>query len=76
MKVQVISLNGCNAAIETLALVKKTAKKIGIHIDPENIVVNTIEEAVEYRHIGGPTVQVNGLDIEPDARGIEQFGIS
>lgn len=69
-------MKGCSAAIETLALVKKTAKKIGIRIDPENIVVTTIEEAVEYRHIGGPTVQVNGLDIERDARGIEQFGIS
>lgn len=76
MKVQVISLKGCDAAVETLDLVKKTAKKIGINIEPENIVVNTIEEAVAFRHIGGPTVQVNGLDIEPDARAIEQFGIS
>lgn len=76
MKVKVISLKGCSAAVETLALVKITAKKLGLNLEPENIVVDTAREAIKYRHIGGPTVQVNGLDIEPEARAIEQFGIS
>ncbi len=42
----------------------------------EVVTVTTVEEAVAFRHIGGPTVQVNGLDIEPEARSIEQFGIT
>lgn len=76
MDVKVISLKGCNAAAETIDLVKMTAKKLGLNIEPESIVVNTTKEAIEHRHIGGPTVQINGLDIEPAARLIEQFGIS
>jgi hypothetical protein len=76
MDVKVISLKGCNAAVETIDLVKMTAKKLGLSIEPESIVVNTTKEAIEHRHIGGPTVQVNGLDIEPAARSIEQFYIS
>ena len=44
---------------------------LNIDVDPEHIIVKTIEEAIEYRHIGGPTIQVNGLDIESDARDSE-----
>ena len=76
MQVKVISVKGCSAAVETLALVKRTAKKLGLIIEPESIVVSSTKEAIEHRHIGGPTVQVNGLDIEPDARASERFGIS
>ena len=50
--------------------------RLNIDVDPEHIIVKTIEEAIEYRHIGGPTIQVNGLDIEPDARDSEQFSIA
>jgi len=38
--------------------------------------VKTLEDAIKHRHIGSPTVQVNGLDIDPGAREINQFGIT
>lgn len=44
--------------------------------DIELITVRTREDAIKYRHIGGPTIQVNGLDIKPEARAITQFGIT
>lgn len=43
--------------------------------DIEVITVRTLEDAIKYRHIVGPTIQVDGLDIEPEARAIIQFGI-
>ncbi len=46
-----------------------------ITIYSELITVHTTEEAQKYRHIGGPTIQINGEDIELEARGITQFGI-
>jgi hypothetical protein len=57
-------------------MVKKIAGKLNIDVNPELVIVKTVEEAVKYRHIGGPTIQVNGLDIEPDARHVEQFGMA
>jgi hypothetical protein len=57
-------------------MVKKIAGKLNFDVNPELVIVKTVEEAANYRHIGGPTIQVNGLDIEPDARHVEQFGMA
>ena len=76
MKVKVVSLEGCGATPGTIALVKETAKEMGLTIKLEHIVVRTPEEAEKHRHIGSPTVQINGLDIDPGARALNQFGIT
>ncbi len=76
MKVKVVYLKGCSATPPTVALVKETAKELGISIKLEHTIVRSQEEAIEHRHIGSPTVQINGLDIDPGARKINQFGIT
>ncbi len=76
MQVTVVSLQGCEATPQTIALVKETAREMGLAIDFEHVVVRTAAEANEHRHIGSPTVQIDGLDIEPQARGITRFGIT
>jgi hypothetical protein len=76
MKVKVVSIEGCGATSPTIALLKETAKEMGLRIKLEHIVVKTPEEAKKHRHIGSPTVQINGLDIDPGARGINQFGVT
>jgi hypothetical protein len=57
-------------------MIKTIAAKLNFDVEPEFVIVKTVEEASEYRHIGGPTIQINGLDIEPDARNLEQFGMA
>lgn len=57
-------------------MIKKIAERQKLDVNSECIIVKTIEEAIRYRHIGGPTVHVDGLDIEPEARDVEQFGIA
>ena len=57
-------------------MIKKIVSRLKINTAPELLTVSTIEEAKKYRHIGGPTVQVNGIDIEPAARNIEQFALA
>ena len=76
MKVKVISLEKCAATPQTIALVKEVAGEMGVVISLEHTIVNTREEAVLQRHIGSPTVHINGLDVEPDAREIKQFGVT
>ncbi len=76
MKVKVVSLEGCGATPPTIALVREMAKEMGLKIKLEHIVVKTPEEAKKHRHVGSPTVQINGLDIDPGAREINQFGIT
>jgi hypothetical protein len=57
-------------------MIKKIGVRLNVVTNPELVIVRTVQEAVQYRHIGGPTVQINGLDIEPDARNIKTFGMA
>jgi hypothetical protein len=76
MQVKVVSLEKCGATPPTIALVKETAREMGIAIDLKHLIVRTPEEAKEHRHIGSPTVLIEGRDIDPGARDIKQFGVT
>ena len=76
MQVRILSIEGCGGTEETTKRVEETAQELGIPIECEHILIKTQEEARKYRHIGSPTVQVNGLDIEPDARVTNRFGLT
>ncbi len=76
MEIKVVHMYGCGATPKTISLIEKTAKKLGVKIHLESIAVKTPEEAEEFRHIGSPTVWINGLDIEPGARDVKQFGLT
>ncbi len=76
MEIEVVHLEGCSATPATIARVKEVARRLGLETDIRVIVVRTPEEAELYGHIGSPTVRVNGLDMEPQARDIHQFGLS
>jgi hypothetical protein len=71
-----ISLEKCSATPQTITLVKEVAREMGLSINFEHAIVKTPEDAVAHRHIGSPTVQINGLDIDPGAREIKQFGVT
>ena len=76
IKVKVASLTQCGATQPTIDLVKNTAKELAIEIDFQYVAITTPEQAKEHRHLGSPTIQINGLDIEPVARNVDQFGIA
>ncbi len=76
MRVKIVHLDGCAATPETISLVERVAQKLGVKIILENIIVKTAEEAKAFRHIGSPTVQINGLDIDQGARDVQQFGLT
>jgi len=76
LHVKVVSLQGCQVTPPTIQLVKETAEELNLQIELEQVIVSTPDEAIKHRHIGSPTIQVNGLDIDPEARGIDQFGIT
>ena len=76
MNVKVISLEKCGATPPTISLVENVASEMGIKITLEHMVIKTREEAIAQRHIGSPTIQINGIDIDPGAREINQFGVT
>ena len=68
VKIHVLSFEGCPNAIPALDLVHAVARDLGVDADIEHAIVTDEAEAVKYRFLGSPSVQVDGLDIESERR--------
>ncbi len=77
-KVNVIVLYtvGCPHTNPAIEMLNQVADDINIPIELKTVQITTQTQAVEYRFLGSPTIQVNGLDIEPAARNAQLFGIT
>jgi len=49
---------------------------LGVPIGLETLLVETPEQAEALAFLGSPTVQVEGRDIEPEARTRQDFGLT
>ena len=73
IKVQVLYSDGCLRTPLTIERVKEVSQRMAIQIDLTTVQINTFDEIMEWNFIGSPTVRVNGVDIDPSARG-DSFG--
>lgn len=76
LSVRVLGIDQCPSAKNTARKVEREASARGLRIDLQLIVVRTPEEARRERFLGSPTVQINGRDIEPQARDRKDFTFS
>jgi len=76
VKVQVLYSEGCLRTPLTIERVQEVSQKIGILIDLATIQINTYDEIMEWNFMGSPTVRVNGVDIDPSARGDSLAGFT
>jgi len=66
----------CPATPRTIRLVEDIARAMGISIAVDQALVETPEQAHALAFLGSPTVQVEGQDIEPEARARLDFGLT
>ena len=69
MRVQVLHTSDCPNLDETLLLVRQVADDNNLELELETREIRNEEEGIASRFQGSPTIQINGLDIEPDVRG-------
>lgn len=74
--VRVMYLKGCDATPPTVQLIQDVATALGVRICLEQVAVTTEAEAAQMRFLGSPTVRVNGLDIDVEARSTQGFGLT
>lgn len=74
--VNIFYMNGCEATPPTIELVRAIAAEMGIHARVKTVLVESPEQAIQLRFLGSPTVQVDGLDIEPLARTSSSYGFT
>ncbi len=76
LRVTILSIANCPATPSTIKLVEEAASELDIAIDLSHVEVSTQEEADKHRFLGSPTVQVNGVDIDPSARSSTYYGVT
>lgn len=76
IEVKVVYTDGCANTPPTVQRIREVAAELNVPIDLVQVLVQTLEEAEAHRFLGSPTVQVNGLDIDPTVRGVREFGFT
>lgn len=65
--VEVLTFDGCPHGEPALALAERVVAESGVPATVRRIDIDGPTAAVQHRFLGSPTIQVNGVDIEPDA---------
>lgn len=64
----------CPATPKTIEFIEECISEFGIHVELRKILVRSQQEADEWKFLGSPTVQINGIDIDPGVRDAKVFG--
>lgn len=76
LRIQVLYFADCPHSDETFDLVRRFARSPRRGIVVDKIEVTSGAEAVRLRFLGSPTVQINGVDIDPAARGRTDYALT
>lgn len=75
-KVQILYFEGCPNHRETVERVRAVVSELGITAEIAKVEVETARDAERLRFLGSPSVHVDGVDIEPAARGSSSFAFA
>jgi mercuric ion transport protein len=74
VKVQVLYFDGCPHYLPTVEQVIETLRAQGVDAEVERVAVTTPEQAQSIAFLGSPSVRINGLDVEREARTLKGYG--
>lgn len=76
LQVDVLYFVGCPHHQATIDQVREVLLDLEIEAEVHEVVVRDSDEAARRRFLGSPSIRVEGLDIEPEARGRTDFALS
>ena len=76
MKVNVLYFAGCPHHKPAVGLVREVAAELGLEAELAEVEVNSQADAERLRFLGSPTIQVDGIDVEPAARDRHDYAFS
>lgn len=74
LEVRILYAEGCGHTPGAVETVRSVASTMGLEFRLKMIRIDNPRQAWDLRFLGSPTVQVNGLDIDPSARSQDSFG--
>jgi hypothetical protein len=75
MKIEVLYFDGCPHHRPTVDRVRAVLREEGVQQEVAEVAVADQNAAITLAFLGSPSVRVNGVDIEPEARSSQNFGI-
>ena len=73
--IEILYFDGCPNHQPTVEIARAVVAELGLEAEIRQVRVETREAATARRFLGSPSVRVNGKDIEPEARGSEDFAL-
>jgi hypothetical protein len=75
VKIEVLYIDGCPNHGRTVERVNELLKELRLPAELIEVPVTDFASALAHRFLGSPTVKINGIDVEPSARTLNQFGL-
>lgn len=76
MQVKLLHTKDCHVWKDTLTVLEEAMEDAGLEPNYEVIQIRTESEAKKHKFLGSPTVSVNDLDIDPQARKLTNYTVS
>ncbi len=76
MKIEILYFAGCPNYQPTADRLKSILRQDGLSEAISEIEVKDAETAKALRFFGSPTIRINGIDVDPDARNVMQIGLA
>jgi hypothetical protein len=75
MKVEILYISGCPNQVSAVDCVREVLAQEEIPAEMVEVEVTDAANAQQVGFIGSPSIRVDGLDVEPAARGDRAFGM-
>jgi copper chaperone CopZ len=75
MKIEVLYFDGCPHHEPAVERVQEVLTEEGIPAEISVVNVHNASTAEEVAFLGSPSIRVNGLDVEPEARSVREYGM-
>ncbi len=73
--VEILVAPGCASRQQTEELVASLLVQTSVRASVKTIVIEDADQAAAIRFLGSPSVRVNGVDVEPEARDRKEYGM-
>lgn len=74
MQVDVLYFKGCPNHMPAVEQVREALRTEGVEASVNEVEITDAVMAQELSFLGSPTIRINGVDVKPDARGVQSFG--
>src|SRR5713226_4365903 len=75
MKIEVLYFDGCPNHKPAVERVQQSLREEGVFAEVQEVNVSDASIAQKVGFLGSPSVRVNGLDVEPEARAAREYGM-